>query len=299
MPDGPFLFFPSVMKSFALPLLVACLGASTLAGQVFWGVDASGAVAERGLDPALGGSPNPGNAAEGGGIGWFNDLAAADDSRGSFFSSAALLSDPAAFAQISTFAATTAQVRPSPAALASAVVAAAFRYEGTLPFPLTLEASLHGSFANALNNPSPHAGNFGTVHLYKGLPTAADFRLSLDPLDWAAEGLSFVGAIELAQSDSLNLLSGSLAVPVVAGEILYVVTKGESRIYGPDGVADAASTLLVGFEGATFDLVPLAEGSDLVLIPEPRAAALLTALLAGLSLAGRRRPSPAPASSRP
>ena len=54
-------------------------------------------------------------------------------------------------------------------------------------------------------------------------------------------------------------------------------------------VADAGSTLHVGFTGATFVVTPLAGDSDLVLIPEPRATGLLLAFLVALGGFARRR----------
>ena len=102
-------------------------------------------------------------------------------------------------------------------------------------------------FANSRLHPSLEAGNFATVSVLRG-GAAVDplFIYASDLSDWLAAGYELVDRVSLEQSDVQTLQKASVEITAHPGDTLHIFAQAFSRMFGPNGVADASSTLTVG-----------------------------------------------------
>ena len=262
------------------PLAIGFLSPA-LTGQVVlggpWGADADGSVANRSGTSGAGSPFNFGNSETSGGDGVLSDSATINEARGTFSSSVTLLDNLNSFASISTRAETfeNATVRGSARAVDT------FSYNGAAAAEFSVDINLSGSLVNTTNDPSAFAGNFAEA--YAILDT--EF-LSYDLIVF---GLGEVwspadSVLDLQQTQSTEILSGTLAFTVDPGQTFTIFSTGTSRMYGENGIADASNTVSAGFSGG-----PVSELSRVSPVPEPKAFALALGLGAVGILLLRRR----------
>jgi hypothetical protein len=234
-------------------------------------------VANRSGTSGAGGPFNFGNSEASGGEGVLSDSATLNEARGTFSSSVTLLDDLTAFASISTRAETfeNATVRGSARAVDT------FSYNGAAAAEFSVDINLSGSLENTPNDPSPVAGNFAEAYAILGTES-----LSYDLIVFGIGEvwLPADSVLDLQQTQSTEILSGTLTFTVDPGQTFTIFATGTSRMYGENGIADASNTVSAGFSGG-----PVSELSRVSPVPEPKAFALALGLGAVGILLLRRR----------
>jgi hypothetical protein len=262
--------------SSCLPVVSSLILASALGAQLNWGADADGHTAAR---SGTSGSTSPfffGNSEDSGGEGAAFDAATGTDARATFTSEAALLGDLGTFASLSTRVETFLNA----SAEARSVAIESFTYTGASAAEFSLAVNLSGLFENSPNDPSGFAGNFANVYVIFDT-----FDDSFESIRFGAGELWFSETeTSLAQSSLTTVLSDTLTFTVDPDQTFQVYAIALSRMFGEEGLADASSTLTVGFTGG-----PVEELLRSSAIPEPGALALLLGLGATSSLLWRRQ----------
>jgi len=255
--------------------------ASTASAQISfssWGADAYGSIANR---SGTSSATSPWNYPDDftGGEGFASDYATAVEERGTFSSETALLPDLGSFIEIGTYAETYLNAYAQGAANAVEV----FTYTGGSTATFSLDVNLSGSLVNSTNDPSDFAGNFADVYVI-----FEDLGFYESVIYGQGETWTTDTFAELEQSDPLTHLSETLTFDIDPRDSFTVYAVGYSRMFGENGIADASSTLTVGFSGGPIEALERSSG-DLSAIPEPSALAALLGLMGLVAILRRRR----------